>query len=208
MKKELNYFTIEEAYGGSQDWFEEFMMHLGGCAAATAIDSTIYFALYDGMEAFYPFDLHHLSKKDYKAFGGIMRPYLKPRMGGIRKLGWFINGYEAYLDDVRKEKGLGADYGRIEMKEFPGENQVDAAADLIRRQISKALPVPYLLLEHQDRKQFEDFIWHWFLVTGYEETEDDFLIQAATYGEKTMLSLPQMWDTGKEEKGGLIQFEL
>ena len=31
MRKELEYFRIENAYGGSQDWFGDPMMKLGGC---------------------------------------------------------------------------------------------------------------------------------------------------------------------------------
>ncbi len=208
MEKELDYFTIEGSYGGSQEWFEDPMMYMGGCAAATACDSTIYFAQRYGMEAFYPFDVHALTRQDYKAFGRIMRPYLKPRLQGIRKLSWFIDGYQKYLQDVRSEKGLDAEDGRVKMSGLSGEESVDAAEALIRTQIDHALPVPYLQLAHQDRKRFRDFIWHWFLVTGYEQREDGFYIQAATYGAKTMLSLQRLWDTGMEEKGGLIQFEL
>lgn len=44
MKKELEYFAIEGAFGGNQDWFSNVVMNMGGCAAATACDSCIYFA--------------------------------------------------------------------------------------------------------------------------------------------------------------------
>ena len=50
MEKLLNYFTIDDAFGGNQDWFTNIVMHIGGCAAATACDSCIYFAKYMGME--------------------------------------------------------------------------------------------------------------------------------------------------------------
>ena len=44
MKKQLDYFEIEGEFGGNQDWFTNVVMHIGGCAAATACDSCIYFA--------------------------------------------------------------------------------------------------------------------------------------------------------------------
>ncbi|HAX50586.1 MAG TPA: hypothetical protein DCX82_01400, partial [Lachnospiraceae bacterium] len=50
MEKILNYFTIEGALGGSQDWFTNVVMNIGGCAAATACDSCIYFALHQGQK--------------------------------------------------------------------------------------------------------------------------------------------------------------
>ena len=55
MKKELDYFTIEGCYGGNQDWFTNLVMHMGGCAAATACDSCIYFGLQnEKMKPLYP----------------------------------------------------------------------------------------------------------------------------------------------------------
>lgn len=48
MQKELDYFTIEHSYGGNQDWFWDPMMKIGGCAAVTACDSSIYFDCYKG----------------------------------------------------------------------------------------------------------------------------------------------------------------
>ena len=55
-------------------------------------------------------------------------------------------------------------------------------------------------------EKFKDFIWHWFLLFGYEETEEDFLITVATYGEAATMSLKELWDTRQEEKGGLIAY--
>ena len=45
MERHLDYFEIEGAYGGSQDWFTNIVMHVGGCGAATACDTCIYLAL-------------------------------------------------------------------------------------------------------------------------------------------------------------------
>ena len=29
------------------------------------------------------------------------------------------------------------------------------------------------MLRHKNKEKFEDFIWHWFLVVGYEKEEHD-----------------------------------
>ena len=42
---------------------------------------------------------------------------------------------------------------------------------------------------------------------GYEEKEDDLEIVTATYGEAARISLRELWDTGHEEKGGLILYK-
>lgn len=203
MKKELDYFTIEGEFGGNQEWFTNVVMNIGGCGAATACDSCIYLGLYRGMKKLYPFDPYNLSKTDYKRFSQIMKPYIRPRAGGVKKLEWYMEGLERYINDANRKNNT--DY-RVSMEPFSGENTYDDAAAAIKRQIDKELPVPYLMLRHKDQK-FKDFIWHWFLVIGYEEIENDILITAATYGEAVKISLRELWDTGHIEKGGIVLYE-
>lgn len=203
MKKDLPYFTIAGAYGGSQDWFTNVVMYIGGCGAATACDSCIYFSLYEGLKELYPFDIYNLSKEDYKRFSQIMKPYIKPRKGGVKKLEWYIEGLERYVRYVNESKGSSIS---IKMEGFSGNHSFEDAKRVIQDQIDNGKPVPYLMLKHTEYK-FKDFAWHWFLLTGYEETEEDFYIQAATYGEATRMSLKELWNTGYEEKGGIILYK-
>ena len=83
MRKELAYFKIESDYGGNQERFPDLMMKLGGCAAITACDCSIYFDIYKGT-TLYPYALDHLTRKDYFQFGMAMKPYLRPRWTGLR----------------------------------------------------------------------------------------------------------------------------
>lgn len=204
MKRELAYFEIDGAFGGNQEWFTNVVMYMGGCAAATACDSSIYFAKYMGLTELYPFDIEHLNKEDYKKFSQIMKPYIKPRVGGVKKLSWFIEGFQRYIEDVNGNSDGDTQEIRIGMEEFSGEKSIGEATEFVRRKIDEGMPVPCLLLQHKDREQFKDFIWHWFLVVGYEETPEDFMIKVATYGEGVEFSLRQMWETGFEEKGGFV----
>ena len=202
MKKELDYFTIEGCYGGNQDWFTNLIMHMGGCAAATACDSCIYFGLQnEKMKPLYPFNRECLTKEDYKAFSQIMKPYLKPRAGGVRKLSWFVEGLERYIQDVNEAKHTDIYIG---MEEFCGDHTWQEAAIFIKEQLDQDIPVPYLLLRHQN-EAYKDYIWHWFLLTGYEEKDGKMYIKTATYGESDTFELEDFWNTGCEEKGGLIR---
>ena len=99
MQKELDYFTIEHSYGGNQDWFWDPMMKIGGCAAVTACDSSIYFDCYKGTSGLYPYEKTALTKKDYVKFGMKMKPYLKPRHTGIDSLEIYMEGFGKYLAD-------------------------------------------------------------------------------------------------------------
>lgn len=198
MKKILDYFSIDGAVGGSQDWFKNVVMHIGGCAAATACDCCIYLALYRGMPRLYPGDVHRLTKQDYIDFSMKMKPYLKPRVNGVNKLWMFTEGFGRYLSDAGER--------RLHMTELPGTEDVRTAEVFIKKQIDSGFPVPYLMLRHREAR-YKDFVWHWFLCYGYEEREDGLWITAATYGASFRLPLGGLWDTGYEEKGGLIGLE-
>lgn len=201
IKKELEYFEIDGVFGGNQDWFTNVVMHIGGCAAATACDCCIYFAREMGLRELYPFDAGYLNKADYKRFSQMMKPYIRPRVGGVKKLAWFIGGFEKYIEDT----GIP---GRISMKEFPGNRTVGEAESFVKSQINQGMPIPVLLLQHKDRETFEDYIWHWFLIVGYEQAGSDLRIKTATYGEAVVFSLKEMWETGFAEKGGLVKLTL
>ena len=197
MKKLLDYFMIDGEVGGDQDWFTNVVMHVGGCAAATACDSCIYFAMYQGKKHLYPFDVENLTKEEYIQFSMKMKPYIRPRVGGVKKLSMFIEGFEKYLRDCGDT--------RLKMSGFDGSHTFAEAADFIKGHIDAGFPVPYLMLKHKDPR-YKDFVWHWFLCFGYEEKEGDLLITVATYGEASTFSLKDLWDTGYEEKGGLIRY--
>ncbi len=194
-KKILDYFTIDGAVGGNQEWFKNVVMYIGGCAAATACDTCIYLALHRGMEELYPYDVHALTREDYVNFSMKMKPYLRPRVNGVNKLYMFTEGFGTYLADAGRTD--------ISMEEFSGEGMYEDAAAFIRRQIDAGVPVPYLMLRHK-KTYYKDFVWHWFLCYGYEERADGLWIIVATYGESSTFSLRDLWDTGYEEKGGLI----
>lgn len=199
-KKQLQYFSIEGAVGGNQEWFRNVVMYMGGCAAATACDSCIYFALQNKFGQLYPFETAHLTKEDYIRFGMKMKPYLKPRAGGVRKLAMYIDGFSKYLLDAGNGESL------LTMREFSGTHTVEEAEQVICRQIDAGFPIPYLMLRHQN-PAYKDFVWHWFLCYGYEKTEEDFQITVATYGESATFSLKDLWETGYAEKGGLILYD-
>lgn len=202
MKKDLEYFTIDGAFGGNQDWFTNIVMHIGGCAAATACDCCIYLALRRGAGYLYPGSVHALTKEDYIAFSQKMKPYIRPRVSGVKKLQWFIEGFENYIAD----RCAGQDHPLpVTMSEFPGENSFEDARCFVRSQIDAGYPVPYLLLRHREAEKYKDYIWHWFLLVGYEDRDGDLLVKTATYGESDTFSLKELWDTGCEEKGGMVR---
>ena len=128
-----------------------------------------------------------------------MKPYLKPRVNGVNKLYMFTEGFGRYLDDVGEQ--------RIEMEKLPGDRNVQEAEEFVREHIDGGCPVPCLMLRHK-KACYKDFVWLWFLCYGYEDRADGLWITVATYGASHTLPLRDLWDTGYEEKGGLIGLKL
>ena len=199
MKRELEHFVIDDSYGGNQEWFRTFKMRMGGCGAETACDSSLYFAIYKGVEGIYPFDAKKLSKDDYVDFGHMMEKYLWPRMSGINKLDIYVEGYSKYLED----RGVTC----IGMDMLDGSEPYEIAAETVKKQIDAGYPIPILNLNHKD-KELKDYVWHWFLLNGYNENDNTLLVKAVTYSGFQWLDFRNLWDTGYDNKGGLVLYRL
>ena len=199
MKRELEHFSIGASYGGNQDWFPTFMMRVGGCGAETACDSSVYFALHRGLSKIAPANCASLTKQDYIDFAYEMKPYLSSRMSGIDRLEIYIDGYAQFLRD-RGET-------RLTMEPLDGHTPFDAAKQAVKQQIDAGLPIPTLILRHRD-KAFEDYVWHWFLLNGYDERERGFFVKAVTYSEFEWLDFEKLWNTGYDQRGGLVLYRL
>ena len=93
------------------------------------------------------------------------------------------------------------------MSTLDGNEPYESAAMAVRRQIDAGFPVPVLILNHKNRR-FSDYNWHWFLINGYDDRGDTFLVKAVTYSAYEWLDLAQLWDTGYARRGGLILYSL
>ena len=197
MRQELRHFTIDGAYGWNQDWFPGWFMRMGGCAAVTACDSFVYFALRHGRTDLIPFDPRDLTRRNYLMLSERVKPFLHPRMRGIDRLEIYQDGLSAYF------RNIGSPGLRVDA--LHGAAPYPDAENALRAQIQAGSPVPFLQLLHAD-PAFEFYEWHWFLLTGFDERPDAFQVKAVTYGAWRWLDFRRLWNTGKPEKGGMILF--
>ena len=103
-KNELEYFFVEESYGGNQDQFPDVTMRDGGCGAIAACESCIYFARTNGIKNLYPHQSQEISWKEYHDFAYVMKHYLCPRPNGIDTLELFMEGFGEYLADAHDDR--------------------------------------------------------------------------------------------------------
>lgn len=199
MVKELDYFWVGEEYGGRQSLLPDFVMRFAGCAALTACDSLIYMTLYKNIKNLCPFSTYQLRGRDYVNYFSTVKPYLRPRFGGINRIDIFVDGFKKFL----KEHGPSL----LDVLPWSGDHTEESTIDIVKKQIDRGFPIPYLLLHHQN-PAFENYEWHWFLLTGYDERPDGwFLVKAVTYGSYEWLDFSKLWNTGYRRKGGLVLFE-
>ena len=197
--KELDYFWVGEEYGGRQSLLPDMVMRFAGCAAVTACDSLIYMTLYKNLKNLCPFSTDQLRGRDYVAFFKTVKPYLRPRLMGINRLEIFVAAFKKFL----KEHGTFF----LDVLPWSGDHDEQDTVNTIRQQIDRGFLIPYLLLHHKN-PNFENYEWHWFLLTGYDEKPDGrFLVKAVTYGAYEWLDFAKLWNTGYDRKGGLILFK-
>ena len=188
VRKELPHFYIGNSLGGQQEWYSritDFGMHVGGCAAITACDCAIYFE-------------KNISREDYLRFGKKMEPYLYPRWSGVDKLEIYLDGFGRFLSDRGVKK--------LTMRPWAGESDFSDSWKIICSQIDANYPIPCLILNHQV-PALQDYVWHWFILNGYEEHDGKFFVKAVSYGIGRWLNFLALWDTGYRKKGGLILFK-
>ena len=199
MLKELDYFWVGEEYGGRQSLLPDMIMRFAGCAAVTACDSLIYMTLYKNLKNLCPFSTDQLRGRDYVAFFKTVKPYLRPRLMGINRLEIFVVAFKKFL----KEHGTFF----LDVLPWSGDHDEQDTVNTIRQQIDRGFLIPYLLLHHKN-PNFENYEWHWFLLTGYDEKPDGrFMVKAVTYGAYEWLDFAKLWNTGYDRKGGLILFK-
>ena len=199
MLKELDYVWVGEEYGGRQSLLPDMIMRFAGCAAVTACDSLIYMTLYKNLKNLCPFSTDQLRGRDYVAFFKTVKPYLRPRLMGINRLEIFVAAFKKFL----KEHGTLF----LDVLPWSGDHDEQNTVETIKQQIDRGFLIPYLLLHHKN-PNFENYEWHWFLLTGYDEKPDGrFLVKAVTYGAYEWLDFAKLWNTGYDRKGGLILFK-
>ena len=102
MERHLHILTSGSLTAGTRTGSPTWSCTSAAAGAATACDTCIYLALRKGMEGLYPYDAHRLTQQDYKAFSMKMKPYLKPRRGGIDRLETYMEGFGSYPAGSRK----------------------------------------------------------------------------------------------------------
>ena len=170
-------------------------------AAGQRLPATAAFILpcIKALRVFYPFGPENLSKDEYVDFAHMMEKYLWPRLAGINRLDIYIDGYTKYLQD----SGVTC----LSMDTLDGTEPYEKAAETVMKQIDSGYPVPILNLNHRN-KEFKDYTWHWFLLNGYEKTDNTLLVKAVTYSGFQWLDFGKLWDTGYTNKGGLVLYSI
>jgi len=189
--KELEIVRVNEEYGGNQYHFRHPIMNRGGCSTVAACHAAAILAIKDPTRSdLYPYDRLQISQTEFTKFADRMYRYIAPGFRGMAETRLFEKGFEKYAIAHEVE---------IRFESLQGDASFEEAREMIHRMIDNDISVQYLLLRHTN-PLFDEIEWHWFTVTGYQG--DDIIY--STWGERRTANLKLLWDTGHQEKGGLI----
>ncbi len=199
MEKELDFFKIDGTYyGGDQNWHTHHMMKLGGCSAICACEQCVQAARdFAGLRGLYPYDPNHVSKTDFLRFFETMFRYIYPGIGGLTSVDKFERMFQRYAESVNVP---------ISFQKLDGHADIEQAKTFVKEAIDDGVPVMYLMLKHAD-VAFDEFEWHWFNLTGYEQHADTMTTTFATWGRKCSFDFVRAWDTRRFFRGGMLRIE-
>ncbi|MDO4566713.1 MAG: hypothetical protein Q4B42_05220 [Oscillospiraceae bacterium] len=193
--KEIPFLKVGAFYGGNQYWMLRPMMRLGGCSTVCACHAAALLAARgDGREALCPFEGLECTRREFRAFFRTMFEYVYPSEMGMPELSLFKEAFGAYAESRDCE---------VNFELVEGSEPLERAAEAAERALSEGFSPQFLLLRHKD-KDIDDIEWHWFSITGFEREGGDMLLAFSTWGERRTISLSKLWDTGLEERGGLL----
>ena len=230
MIKEIPYISIDGAPGVDQDTYPDLLMRVGGCAATVACESLLFFEMKGLLPPLRPFAEQKLTRETYLSFLMEMKPHLHPRLTGVDTVGKYLEGFTSYLKAHGITEADAAWSALFPLRTIPGETDLAEAKRSLMEQLDRDIPVPDLTLLHEDRA-FEDYGWHWFMLTGYADGEDaarkirynpsdepgvareedalqngHLFVRAATYGEFCWLDFDRLWQTGQARRGALLLY--
>lgn len=193
---ELPFYRVDDRwYGAHQEWGRKFMMRLGGCSTVTACDISICMARIPGARAMYPGDPDHVTMTGFLSFFEHMFEYVHPGPMGLTDIHKYADEFSQYA--ASRGVRLGAQF-------VDGGASVEQAASFIQSGLQAGLPLACLVLRHKDRA-LDDFEWHWFTLTGFQQGRNGLEVVAATYGTRHVIELGRLWDTGYTQKGGIVR---
>ena len=198
MEKRLKYFYIGNSQGGQQTWSRDPMLKLGGCAIVSVTDILIYLKKFLGVNV-YPYTVDEPSRKDYVEYMRILKPYLGPGFRGVDTLEMYMDGFNKYMSHI--------DNRSVNVRPVYGEEPYKTAVQELGSSLEKGIPCACLLLKHRDIA-FDDYQWHWFVLNGMLEYEGRLYVSAVSYGYEHWLDFEKLWNSGFEEKGGLVIYEI
>ncbi len=190
MLKEVSFIRIDGEYGGDQNFLPERQMIKGGCSAIVAAELGTCLANLDKKhKKLSPLTLY-TSRESFNDYVISIYKYVWPKYRGLPSLDYFIECYDEYLDSV----GHKVCYDRLDETASYKEAEL-----FLKKHIDEGYPIAFLLLHHEHRLVY-DITWHWFTLTGYEDTPHGLDVIFSTFGEKCRIPFKILWERGNPER--------
>ncbi len=199
MYKELDFLHVEGYYGGNQERFLLPMMRMGGCSTVCACHAAALLARKDpSRAALCPLPGLRVTEKEFFPFARKVFRYVHPMHRGMPETRLFEGAFSEYAGSVGVE---------VSYRSLQGDAPWEEARDFFLDSIDRGLSVQFLMLHHSD-PAFDEYLWHWFTLTGYERREGELSAVLSTLGRRRVVDFRRLWEVGDvDERGGMLVVE-
>lgn len=179
-------------YGFDQEWYPERWQRLAGCGPTTGAVMLASLLAKESREIV-------SSREDALALMLRVWPYATPRMHGLYKTRWLMEGLNAYMTD-------NALPGNAEMFSVPPlrplRPKLGKITEFIRAGLAEDIPLGFLNLHNGGIETM--YSWHWMPLAALEETDGNVFATVWDEGKEITFDLAE-WLMKTRFGGGLVR---
>ena len=180
-------------YGYDQEWYPDRWQRLAGCGPTTGAAIAAYLEAKETGRVI-------ASREDALAKMLAFWPYATPRMHGLYKARWLMEGLASYLADHRLR-------GRADMMAVPLlaplRSPLSDVARYVREGLEADAPLGFLNLHNGGIEAI--YSWHWMPLAALEEREDGTVLATALDEGKAVVFDLGAWLSRTKFGGGLVR---
>lgn len=194
MLSEMSRFIIADTknnkttMGYDQNWYKKKWQRMSGCGPSVGATVSLYLFKQDD---------NPIAFDDAISLHQSMWEYITPTIKGVSTLDRFSKGYQKYCE---------ANHVDVQLKQICIEkknNNIQQIIAFIVDHIDQNHPIAFLNLHHGNQKNLES--WHWTLLVGYQNREDDVIVQLLDNGSQIEINMNE-WLKTTTSGGGMIAF--
>lgn len=174
-------------HGFNQEWYSSKVKRIAGCGPTVASSLTLYL-FYSSLNQ---------TKEELKSLHETMWNYVKPTWTGISSIDKFQKKYKKYTELHQYDVVFKLFHVETNMH----KRNIQQFIAFIKNELDEHHPIAFLNKDHGNQKNLDS--WHWTIIVGYEDDNEDLIVDLFDNGQQISLNLTQ-WFTTTKKGGGCV----